>query len=281
MASSWIETAEDYVSFAFGSRGKYIHLSRMIDSTDIPKLQTSACVGTYRPRGILSGFLVIHPQLQYAVFLPSASQTKQQPVRLHVRIAPSVLENGGLIALAYLYNKQLVVEDLIAVGKQTVWQKLPFVERWKRLQQFLETEFMNDSYLQDKYTITSQTYVPLAELAEPSEGKVVEFVVCDETGPAHRRLLWIPPREDGGGAGGGGSATCGGTTYLAKRESSMGPDVYSLYDGDKKLGIALIRTLVASKALRLAFNAGSADTVRVVTAWNKQFDKWEILGVAA
>jgi hypothetical protein len=188
-----------------------------------------------------------------------------------------------MIALAYLYNKQLVVEDLIAIGGRTVWQNLPFIERWKRLKHFLEHEFRNDSVLQDGLMLSSTAYFPLAELVEPPPDKVVEFVACNETGPVHKRLLWIPPRDtpaSGAPAGAAGAMT-GGSTHVAKRESAMGPDVYSLYgDGDKKLGIALVRTLVASKALRLAFSEVSGDaTVRVVTAWNKQFDKWEILDV--
>ena len=281
--SSWIEEAEEFKCLSVGTRGKYVNLSRMIDVSDVSKLQTSAFVSAYRPRGILSGFLVIHPQLQYAVFMPSPSQTKQHPVRFHIRITPSILEHG-LVALAYLYNKQLVVEDLISAGGCAVFQTLPFVERWKRLKEILERDFRNDVFLQDGITITTTTYFPLSELVEPPPEKVVEFVACNETGPTHKRLLWIPSRDStttnplAAAVG-----TQGGSTYNAKREAAMGPDVYSLYDGDKKLGIALVRTLVASKALRLAFvTASGADaTVRVNTVWNKQFDKWEILDVPA
>lgn len=195
-------------------------------------------------------------------------------------MSTSVIENGGLIALAYLYNKQLVVEDLISIGARSVWQYESFVERWKRLKQFLERDFRNDLVLQDGLALSTSVYFPLTELVEPVPDKVVEFIACHETGPAHKRLLWIPPRDTP--VASGPTITGGGTIHIAKRESTMGPDVYSLYDGDKKLGIALVRTLVASKALRLAFSeAATGDsTVRVTTSWNKQFDKWEILGTA-
>lgn len=284
--STWIEKAEEFVALAFCSRGKYMSLSRMITPSDVSNLQTSEFVCSYRPRGILSGFLVIHPLLHYAVFLPSPSQTKLHPQRFHVRVAPSVLENGGMIALAYLYNKQLVLEDLVFMDGKTVWQNQPFIERWTRLKGFLESEFRNDRLLQDGVTITTTSYFPLAELVEPPSDKVVEFVACRDTGPAHKRLLWIPPRDPLPATGvspptGGGS----GTIHIAKQESAMGPDVYSLYEGDKKLGLALVRTLAVSKALRIAFTeavgASDAAIVRVTTVWNKQFDKWEILGVVS
>jgi hypothetical protein len=70
----------------------------MFNPSDITQLQTSQFVCSYRPRGILSGFLVIHPELQYAVYLPPAT-SKLQPQRIHVRVNPRILEHGLIASL--------------------------------------------------------------------------------------------------------------------------------------------------------------------------------------
>ena len=277
---SWTETAEEFVGkHGFGARGKHISLSRILNPSDLAQLQTSQFVCAYRPRGILSGFLVIHPQLQYAVYLPPAA-SKLQPQRFHMRVDARHMEHG-VIASAYLYNKQLVVEDLVAIDGTTVWFSRGFSDRWTRLKQFFESEVRQDVLLQGGITITCTPYMSLGAVAEPPDDKVVEFVPCGGGG-GQKRVIWIPDRAHtkaepaiGGGAGGGG-----GKVITAKREAGMGPDVYSLYDGETKLGAALVRTLAASRALRLAF-AGGADSLRVSAQFVKQFDKWEVLDVVA
>jgi hypothetical protein len=55
----------------------------------------------------------------------------------------------------------------------------------------------------------------------------------------------------------------------------MGPDVFSVWRGEERLGLGLVRTLAISKALRLA----NLDEIQVVAEHNKQFDKWEIKSV--
>lgn len=275
---SWIEKAEEFCSKqGFGSRGKYTHLGRMFNPSDLTQLQTSQHVCAYRPRGILSGFLVIHPELQYAVFLPSVS-SKLQPQRLRIRIDPRLLEHG-VIASAYLYNKQYVLEDLIYIDGNVIWQTREFSDRWKRMKQLLENEMCNDLHIQGNIEITCASYMSLNQLVEPADDKIVEFIPL---GASQKRLIWIPERDTARmtPASSDTSSTSKSTSalHIAKREASMGPDVYSIYEGDKKLGVALVRTLVASRALRLGF-AGGAETLRVTTQFNKQFDKWEIIDV--
>ena len=60
----------------------------------------------------------------------------------------------------------------------------------------------------------------------------------------------------------------------------MGPDVYAVYKGETRLGLALVRTLAISKALRLAMTPGVA-SVAINAEHNKTFDKYEVLGVVA
>ena len=281
---SWVEKAEEFIGkHGFGSRGKHISISRVLNPSDLSQIQTTQHVCAYRPRGILSGFLVIHPELQYVVYLPPAA-SKLQPQRFYTRINPRILEHGT-IASAYLYNKQFVIEDLLAIDGEVLWSRT-FSERWKRLKQFLEKELRHDAFLQGGYTLTSTSYMSVGSLVEPSDDKVVEFVACGSGG--QKRMIWIPIRGGTGAAvsnvpvatSGSGSGS-GKNTHVAKREAGMGPDVYTVYDGETKLGIALVRTLVASRGLRLAFMNGGVDTVRVNTQFNKQFDKWEVLDVAA
>jgi hypothetical protein len=278
---SWTETVEEFVGkHGFGARGKHISLSRILNPSDLAQLQTSQFVSSYRPRGILSGFLVIHPQLQYAVYLPPAA-SKLQPQRFHVRVDPRHMEHG-VIASAYLYNKQLVIEDLVAIDGVTMWLSRGFGDRWVRLKQFIEKELRHDVFLQGGTVITSTSYMSLGSLAEPPDDKVVEFIPC--LGGGQKRVIWIPDRAAAGKTEPaiGISSSGGGKILIAKRDASMGPDVYSLYDGETKLGAALVRTLVASRALRLAFAAGSSvDNVRVSVQFVKQFDKWEVLEVVA
>jgi hypothetical protein len=275
---SWVEKAEEFIGkHGFGSRGKHISISRVLNPTDLSQLPLQQHVCAYRPRGILSGFLVIHPELQYVVYLPPAA-SKLQPQRFYTRINPRILEHG-LIASAYLYNKQFVIEDLLAIDGNILWSR-SFSERWKLLKQFLENELRHDPFLQGGYTLTSTSYMPLGSLVEPSDDKVVEFVASASGG--QKRMIWIPVR---GGASTQATPPAANNSvknaHVAKREAGMGPDVYTVYDGETKLGIALVRTLLASRGLRLAFAASDAETIRVNTQFNKQFDKWEILDVAA
>jgi hypothetical protein len=60
----------------------------------------------------------------------------------------------------------------------------------------------------------------------------------------------------------------------------MGPDVYAVYRDETRLGLALVRTLTISKALRLAMVPG-ATSVPIRAEHNKTFDKYEVLEVIA
>ena len=55
----------------------------------------------------------------------------------------------------------------------------------------------------------------------------------------------------------------------------MGPDVFSVWRSEEKLGLALVKTLAISRALRVAEGA----TIPIEAVWNKGFDKWEIMKI--
>ena len=192
------------------------------------------------------------------------------------------IEKGGIIFSAYLYNKQFVIDDLLAIDGYAIWQTRGFIERWARLKRVMETELRHDSYLQNGITITCASYISLNAIVEPpTDTKILEFVPCGNHG-GQKHMIWIPERNPLPSLPERSVASdTRHPIHNAKREISMGPDVYTLYDGDKKLGIALIRTLTSSRALRLAFTTPGCETVRVITQFNKQFEKWEVLDVAA
>jgi len=66
--------------------------------------------------------------------------------------------------------------------------------------------------------------------------------------------------------------------FVAKKESGMGPDVYAIWRGEERLGLALVRTLAVSRALRLAITEGRTE-IGVRAELNKSFEKYEILGL--
>jgi hypothetical protein len=65
--------------------------------------------------------------------------------------------------------------------------------------------------------------------------------------------------------------------FAVKKEAGMGPDVYAVFRGSERLGLALVRTLAVSRALRLAGIGETPFPVRV--EFNKTFEKYEVLGL--
>jgi hypothetical protein len=106
----------------------------------------------------------------------------------------------------------------------------------------------------------------LQSLQEPGEYQLLEFI---PNAANTKRILWMPNK----------SVTVPtpvkASAYCAKKEPGMGPDVYSIWNGEERLGIALVRTLEISRALRLA----NKEQINVQAEWNKQFDKWEIKNI--
>jgi hypothetical protein len=235
----------------FGILGKTI--SKLFQDSDIAALKTTKAVATLRPRGILSGYLVIADTIQF-VPPPTAKQT---PISLRMRIASDMRD---IVFSAYMENGDIVIEDvLVWRGKQLT---TGFEERWKYVGDFA-TSWQPDGSLQG-CTVRFAEYTSLAELQEPSERQVVEFVPLT---PNTKRLDWIPVAE-----------AAAKTIWIAKREGLVGPDIFSLWcptTGEKQ-GMALVRTLAVSRGLR----QHPVDEFRVQTVWNKMFERWEILGIS-
>ncbi len=291
----WVSVAEEFCgAYGWGARGKYIGISRMFSDSDKQHISRGKVFGSTRPRGILSGFLVIAPSLRYAVYLPPIA-AKVGPQRIRMRISEFLQTSGAIFSAFMTRDKRLIIEDVLVWDKHPVWLTTPFEKRWNTIMaQFVKQEFINDNGIQG-FTIELAKYVPIAQLTEPDAHTVLEFI---PDAPNHKRLIWIPQKntesnqpivqtEDVKEIP---NTVLSSTDHVQKpkttivshgpkyirREIAMGPDVYSVWEKETKtrLGLALIRTLAISRLLR----TDSAEEIDVKAEWNRQFEKWEITG---
>jgi hypothetical protein len=271
----WVAAAEEYVgNSGWGARGKTLGISRMYSENGADKalIRKEKVVASIRPRGILSGFLAVVPNLGYAVYLPPIA-AKMGPQRLRLRLSPQVLADGAIFSAYFNKAKQLVIEDVLTWQHAPVWHTKPFRERWERIiADFATNHFKPMLELQGMAIILAQyTSVNQIQAQEPDANHVVEFVL---NGANTKRIIWIPPKvEPTPTTQPAKEHMPGADVFKVKKE--MGPDVFSVWRDDERLGLGLVRTLAISKALRLA----NLDEIAVVAEHNKQFDKWEIKSV--
>ena len=272
MEQDWVAAAEEYVgNNGWGARGKTLGISRMYSENGADKalIRKEKVVASLRPRGILSGFLAVVPNLGYAVYLPPIA-AKMGPQRLRLRLSQAVLNDGAIFSAYFNKSKQLVIEDVLTWQGAAVWHTKPFKERWERIvADFAANHFKPMLELQGTAIILAQyTSVNQVQAQEPDVNQVVEFVL---NGPNTKRIIWIPPKiEPAPTTQPAKEPTPGADVFKVKKE--MGPDVFSVWRGEERLGLGLVRTLAISRALRLA----NLDEIQVVAEHNKQFDKWEI-----
>jgi hypothetical protein len=262
-----IQAAQSYLTrFGWGAQGKSLGITRMFQEADVAVLKSLKAVAALRPRGVLSGFLVIAPPSSQhptpvCAFVPPVTG-KQQPFVIRMRLADSLQKEGAIFS-AYSDNGDLVIEDVLVWRGKALFSSAGFEERWRRVGEMLEL-WEPDAVLQG-CGIRFSEYMALAALQEPAEREVVEFVPLN---PNMKRMVWVPTEE----------AAKAMTQWIAKRESLVGPDIFSLWSdkGEKQPHLGLVRTLGISKMLRLH----PVDEFRVNAAWNKMFERWEILGIA-
>jgi hypothetical protein len=297
----WVSVAEEFCgAYGWGARGKYIGISRMLGDNDKQHISRGKVFGSTRPRGILSGFLVIAPSLGYAVYLPPIA-AKVGPQRIRMRISESIQNSGAIFSAFMTRDKRIVIEDVLVWNKTPVWLTTSFEKRWNVfMAQFAKQEFKNDVSLQG-FAIEFAKYVPIADLTEPDSHTVLEFI---PDSPNHKRMIWIPQKgvehstplvtaneqkvaevvetkESDVPAVEKPKASpkivSNGPKYVRK-ELALGPDVYSVWDKESKtrIGLALVRTLAISRFLRQE----TAEEIDVKAEWNRQFEKWEIVGKA-
>lgn len=266
-----LTAATAYIArFGWGTQGKMLGISKMFHENDTVLLKRGKVVASYRPRGVLSGFLAVTPSLRgAAVYIPPIAGKMQHRV-LRLRLSDEVLREGAVLS-CYWNGDELVLEDVLAWGSQSVWHSHTFEDRWgTHMRKFCE-DWQPDAVIQE-CRIRLAEFTSLAELQPSGDREVMEFV---PNAPNTKRLIWAPTAEDS-------SATEPvNLTLLARREIVIGPDIFTLWGaaasgGQEKVGMALVRTLAVSKLLRL--HAGTEFPVQ--TVWNKRFERHEIVGVA-
>jgi hypothetical protein len=229
-------------------------VSKLFQDSDVASLKTMKAVVAMRPRGVLSGHLVI---AQGCTFVPNAN-SKQQPVTVRMRLS---FAYGPTVFSAYMDNGDIVIEDTLVWDGKVV-AAAGFEERWNYVGNLVKS-WQPDEALQG-CSIRLAEYKSLLEMPEPEDRQVVEFVPL---APNTKRLVWIPTMD-----------LAKATVWIARRETLIGPDIFSLWcpaTGEKQ-GQALVRTLATSKVLR----QHPVDEFRVNAAWNKMFERWEICGIA-
>lgn len=254
-----MQTAHTYLTrWGWGAHGKSLGISRMFQEADVAALKSLKAVAALRPRGVLSGFFVVCPTV--CVFIPPVT-SKQQPFTVRMRLAASLQKEGAIFS-AYSDNGDLVIEDILVWRGKPVFHTTTFDERWRIVGELLEL-WEPDAVLQG-CGIRFTEYVPLANLSEPADRQVVEFVpIAANT----KRMVYVPTET-----------AAAVTAWIAKRETLVGPDIFTLWSdkGEKQAQLALVCTLAVSKALRLH----PVDEFRVHAVWNRMFERWEILEVA-
>jgi hypothetical protein len=258
----------------------------MFGEGDKASLSRNKYVAALRPRGVLSGFLAILPgRAGETVYVPPIA-AKVPPQRMRLRISPELAKDGAIFS-AYLTRdstgpRRLVFEDVLVWRGEPLWTTTTFFKRWGTyMKLFVAQEFKADPVLQG-FNVELASYVALSALAEPNSNQVVEFVPDD---PGNKRLIWKAPSEiahvhvpSAVETTATAPVLSSSNEFVAKKEAGMGPDVYAVYKGGERMGLALVRTLAISKALRLAITAEKTE-VPIKATFNKTFEKYEVLEV--
>ena len=302
----WVDIAEDYIAqYGWGSRGRNNSASKLLHDGERQSIARGKWVAGIRPRGVLSGFLAIVPRSNgVATFLPPLT-VKLAPQRIRLRISEELAEQGAVFSAYKTREGRLVLEDVLVWKGDPIWYTVPFPKRMELMNLFGTQEWRADTDYQGVAMEFAQ-YTPLSAAKDPDASFVLEFIPMT---PNQRRLIWIPGREaetkSGAVAVAGPARTSPSVPSLpapapapslpapapapslpasspraseglvAKKEGLLGPDVYSVWRGTEKLGLALVRTLAISRALRMC----TAETIRIEASWNKQFDKWEVTSI--
>ena len=264
----WVQHAEEYIgTFGWGARGKHIGISRMFLDADKSLLSRHKAFANIRPRGILSGFLAVVPGLGYAVYIPPIA-SKVCPQRIRMRLSDEVVAAGAIFSAYFTREREFILEDVLVWKDRAVWNVDVFEERWnKYMGNFIKLHWRPDVDIQN-LKMSLATYSSMDLLEQPGDNEVVEFIPNVAN---NKRLIWIPVKGNAPAIG------SDNMSLIAKRDIGAGPDVFSIWRGEERLGVALVRTLAISKALRLHVG----DTIPIKAQWNKTFDKWDIHSVGS
>jgi hypothetical protein len=269
MQAEYLNEATQYISrFGWGTQGRMLGISKMFQPNDCVNMKKGKIVVSFRPRGILSGFLAVVPALRAAIYIPPiAGKTQARLVRM--RLSEEMLTDGAILS-CYWDGNDLVLEDMLAMGGQSLWQTQSFETRWNHHMRDFCKKWIQDTVCQG-CTIRLADYMSLEAMQKPNDREVLEFVF---NAPNSKRLVWVTSTDN---AEEHTQMSKSLTKFIAKRESVIGPDIFTLWNENReKIGMALVRTLEISRTLRLK----KGDEFEVETTWNKFFERHEILSAA-
>jgi hypothetical protein len=248
--------------YGWGSQGRILGISRMFQENDVAFLKKTQCLASYRPRGILSGFLAIIPSLQMSVYIPPlGGKTPARQIRM--RLSHELLRDGAILS-CFWDGADLVLEDVLMWRGTNLWQTTTFQNRWNIYMKEFTSHYQPDDALQ-AHIIRFTEYMSLEQLQKPENRDVVEFI---PNTPNNKRLVWVPTDE---------SELKSFEEHIVRREATIGPDIFSVWSPTaERLGIAYIRTLAMSRLLRLH----PIQEFKVQTQWSKIFERHEIMGIA-
>jgi len=280
---------ETHASTLGVGKARPLRLSRLMQEADLSVVRSNQGSMVIRPRGVMSGFLVIQE------FCSTYVPFKGRPEQVRLRVSEEMRK--GTVFMAYKQQQTLVLEDVLVWKGGLVWTSKTFPERWFLLNKFFTNHVALDPAFQ-RLSVKPVTFVqPIAPPAFDSKS-VLEWI---PHAPGQRRLLFVPNGEEvvpvepvalqsvvverlrtamtlptvvSPPIAANQVTQSVGTTILAKRDPS-GPDVFQLWRGSESLGMALIRTMAISKALRLA----KGEEIPVEAVLNNKFHKWEIIHV--
>ena len=294
---------ETHASTLGVGKARPLRLSRLMQEADLSIIRSNQGSMAVRPRGVVSGFLVIQE------FCSTYVPFKGRPEQVRLRVSDDMRK--GTVFMAYKQQQTLVLEDVIVWKGALMWTSKTFPERWFLLNKFFTNHVTLDAAFQ---RLKPVTFVPPTTVPAFDAKSVLEWI---PHAPGQRRLLFVPngdaepvqtepaalqsvvverlravlspptvvsqpvtntvsnPTIVTAVARPQAAATQSvGTTILAKRDPS-GPDVFQLWRGSEALGMALIRTMAISKALRLA----KGEEIPVEAVLNNKFHKWAIINV--
>ena len=268
-------------------------IARLCKEDDMETVRRKEAAVGLRPRGILSGFLVIVPGCKgLLTFIPPAAD-KASPFLFRARLHPDITTYGCVLS-AYRNKGEIVIEDALVWREDPVFYCKSFPERWSLVSRFFDC-VKNDPELQGVSLVPAVYRLP-STISSPDAHSVVEWVPFEAN---QRRLIVVPvtvptmavPQAKPVPAPAPKPVTAPapikpvaapapkpGTQSrdeVVARKDPVGPDVYQLWRGTTSLGQALVRTLSVSKALRLS----TAEAIPVSVAFHKGFSKWEVVGV--
>ena len=317
----WVEQGEQFLGqYDWGTHGKQMGISRMWRDNET-FVGRGKWVQTQRPRGLLSGFLAVLPSLGYGVYIPPvAAKHGPVRIRLRVSeevrregaiFSAYLTKEGGLVVEDVLVWKKDPVWSTKPFHER--WKILAqFLETEFRQDTALQGLRISVPIYEPLSVMKRPDTNSVLEFV-PNGMKQKRLIWIEErtakTGPpsssapsvptGHSKVLLLrkPPTSTASTASTASTPIATPVSsntsvpipikpvmvspdaagFVAKRETLLGPDVFSVWRGGEKVGLALVRTLAISKALRLA----KEDSIKVNATWNKQFDKWEIQGLAS